>query len=114
VRARLLRRIGSTGNERAVAQDRDVTLPRWFAASGGFLVERNRTRVWTGHVDYVAETFGDLTGGWPPGHDDAGEWALAGEAIQLASAEAALRRKQTGLDRWARLVPHGRPETAGP
>jgi beta-glucosidase len=91
------------------------TLPRWFAASGGFLVERNRTQVWSRHVDYVAETFGDLAGGWqpvnetnyyaraayrgggwPPGHDDPAEWALAGEAIQLASAEAALRLKQTG------------------
>lgn len=91
------------------------TLPRWFAASGGFLVERNRTRVWARHVDFMAETFGDLAGGWqpvnetnyyaraayrgggwPPGHDDPGEWALAGEAIQLASAEAAVRLKQTG------------------
>ena len=119
-------------DERAVAHYREVltaaraarivpwvclhhfTLPRWFAATGGFLVERNRTQVWSRHVDYVAETFGDLVGGWqpvnetnyyaraayrgggwPPGHDDAAEWALAGEAIQLATAEAALRLKQT-------------------
>jgi beta-glucosidase len=91
------------------------TLPRWFTASGGFLVEQNRTEVWARHIDYVADTFGDLVrgwqpvnetnyypsaayraGGWPPGHDDRGEWALATEAIQLATAEAAVRLKQTG------------------
>ena len=91
------------------------TLPRWFAASGGFLVEQNRTGAWARHVDYVAETFGDLVGGWqpvnetnyyalaayrgggwPPGHHDLAEWALAGESIQLATAEAAVRLKQTG------------------
>ncbi|MEJ7582697.1 MAG: family 1 glycosylhydrolase [Acidimicrobiales bacterium] len=54
-----------------------------------FLVERNRTDAWSRHVDFVADTFGDLVagwqpvdetnyyamaayrgGGWPPGHDD--------------------------------------------
>jgi beta-glucosidase len=91
------------------------TLPRWFAADGGFLVERNRTDVWARHVDYVAETFGDLVrgwqpvnetnyypaaaylgGGWPPGHNDRQEWAMGTEAIHLATAEAAVRLKQTG------------------
>ncbi len=42
------------------------TLPRWFAAAGGFLVEANRTEVWARHVDFVAETFGDLVRGWQP------------------------------------------------
>jgi beta-glucosidase len=91
------------------------TLPRWFAASGGFLIEPNRTDIWARHVDYIADTFGDLVGGWqpvnetnyyaaaayrgggwPPGHRDNTEWALAGEAIHLATAEAAVRLKQTG------------------
>jgi beta-glucosidase len=91
------------------------TLPRWFAATGGFLVPSNRTDVWARHVDFVADTFGDLVrgwqpvnetnyyaaaayraGGWPPGHDDRGEWAVATEAIQLATAEAAVRLKQSG------------------
>jgi beta-glucosidase len=91
------------------------TLPQWFAAAGGFLVEENRTRRWARHVDFMAETFGDLVGGWqpvnetnyyaaaayrgrgwPPGHNDRQEWAVASEAIQLASAEAAVRLKQTG------------------
>ncbi len=91
------------------------TLPRWFADSGGFLVEANRTGAWTHYVDFVAETFGDLVrgwqpvnetnyyamaayrgGGWPPGHNDREEWATATQAIHLATAEAAIRLKQTG------------------
>jgi beta-glucosidase len=91
------------------------TLPRWFSASGGFLVERNRTGAWARHVDFVAETFGDLVGGWkpvnetniyarlayggmgfPPGTHDPDEWAQAHEAINLATAEAAVRLRQTG------------------
>lgn len=91
------------------------TLPRWFAGAGGFLVEANRTGAWARHVDFVAETFGDLVAGWkpvnetnyyaraayrgsgwPPGHDDHGEAAIADEAIHLATAEAAVRLKQTG------------------
>ena len=91
------------------------TLPRWFASAGGFLVEANRTGAWARHVEFVAETFGDLVagwqpvnetnyypfaayrgGGWPPGHNDAEEWAAAHEAIHLATAEAAVRLRQTG------------------
>ena len=91
------------------------TLPRWFTAAGGFLVERHRTDTWARHVDFVADTFGDLVagwqpvnetnyyaqlahraGGWPPGRDDRVEAAIANEAIHLATAEAALRLKQTG------------------
>lgn len=91
------------------------TLPRWFAASGGFLVGHNRTDAWARHVDFVADTFGDLVDGWqpvnetniygvaayrdggfPPGHNDRGEFAIATEAIQLATAEAAVRLQQTG------------------
>jgi beta-glucosidase len=63
----------------------------------------------------MAETFGDLAGGWqpvnetnlyawlhyggagfPPNHDDPDEMAAADEAIQLASAEAAVRLRGTG------------------
>jgi beta-glucosidase len=91
------------------------TLPRWFAAVGGFLVERNRTEAWARHVDWAAETFGDLVHGWqpvnepnfypvgayrgrtlPPGHDDRDEAAFVTEAILLATAEAAARLQQTG------------------
>jgi beta-glucosidase len=91
------------------------TLPRWFTDSGGFLVERNRSSTWARHVEFIAETFGDLARGWqpvnetnyyaaaaylgrgwPPGHNDRAEWATVSEAMQLATAEAALRLKQTG------------------
>jgi len=91
------------------------TLPRWFAEAGGFLVERNRLDFWTRHVDFVAETFGDLVrgwqpvnetnyypssayraGGWPPNHDDRDEWLRCTEQIHLATAEAAVRLRQTG------------------
>lgn len=91
------------------------TLPCWFTKRGGFLVETNRTEAWARHVDFVAETFADLVGGWkpvnetnyyafaayggggwPPGHNDRDEAAVVDEAIQLATAEAAVRLRQTG------------------
>jgi beta-glucosidase len=91
------------------------TLPRWFAEAGGFLAEPNRHEFWARHVEFVAETFGDLVrgwqpvnetnyyafaayrgGGWPPGHNDAAESALVSRAIHLATAEAAVRLRQTG------------------
>ena len=91
------------------------TLPRWFLETGGFLVEQNRTEVWRRHVDFVAESFGDLVAGWqpvnevnyyaraayggrgwPPGHKDPTEVAVVNEAMHLASAEAAVRLRQTG------------------
>ena len=91
------------------------TLPRWFLASGGFLTETNRTEIWRRHVDFVAETFGDLAAGWqpinetnyyaraayggrgwPPGHTDPTEVAVVNEAIHLANAEASVRLTETG------------------
>jgi beta-glucosidase len=91
------------------------TLPHWFVAEGGFLVEANRTDRWRRHVDFVAETFGDLVHGWqpvneinyyaraayggrgwPPGHNEADEVAVVHEAIHLAAAEAAVTLRQTG------------------
>ena len=91
------------------------SLPNWFAKLGGFLVEENRSKYWLEHVDFVAETFGDLvTGwqpvnetnyyataaylarGWPPGHNNVEEWLTVSEQMQLATAEAAVRLKQTG------------------
>jgi beta-glucosidase len=90
------------------------TLPAWFVDAGGFLVEDGRTGAWARHVDFVAETFGDLVAGWqpvneanyyaraayggrgwPPGHDDPAEVATVEEAIQLANAEAAVRLRET-------------------
>ena len=91
------------------------TLPTWFADKDAFLVESNRTTYWARHVDRMAELFGDLAYGWqpvnetnyyaricyrgtrfPPGHDDRAEELSANKAIHLATAEAAVRLKQTG------------------
>jgi beta-glucosidase len=79
------------------------------------LVETNRTEHWRRHVEFMAETFGDLAGGWkpvnetnyyagaayggrgwPPGHNDRAERALAAEQIHLANAEAAALLRGTG------------------
>jgi beta-glucosidase len=91
------------------------TLPRWFADEGGFLSPDNRIRYWGRHVEFVADTFGDLVGGWqpvnetnyyaagayrnrgwPPGRDDRDEWALVSENIFLATFEAAKTLGATG------------------
>lgn len=91
------------------------TLPRWFADAGGFLSDTNRTNAWARHVDFVAETFGDLVAGWqpinetnyyswaaygghgwPPGINNPAQRAQVDETIQLANAEAAIRLRQTG------------------
>jgi beta-glucosidase len=120
-------------DERAVAHYRDVltaareagiapwvclhhiTLPRWFAADGGFLAPGNWKEPWTRHVERVVDLFGDLVAGWQPvnetnyygliaylgngfapNHNDFQEYSAVTEAIQLATAEAAVRLKQTG------------------
>ncbi len=91
------------------------TLPRWFADEGGFLLDANRTGAWARHVEFMAETFGDLVHGWqpineanyyshaayggrgwPPGHDDSSERAMVDETMQLANAEAAVRLRRSG------------------
>ena len=84
------------------------TLPGWFADDeGGFLDPRARKYFWTRHVDWVAETFGDLTFGWkpinepvayafggwlagtiPPAENDFGRFALALESTLLANHDA--------------------------
>src|SRR5262249_22618037 len=80
------------------------TPPPSFAAKGAFLVERNR-ELWRRHVDFVADAFGDLAGGWqpvneaniypvvayrggglPPGRNDRDEFARVSEEIHLATA----------------------------
>lgn len=93
------------------------TLPGWFSVDErGFLDERSRSYYWPRHVDFVAETFGDLVFGWkpvnepyfyavlgwlagsgPPGVHDARRFLEALEAIHLANFDAALRLRETGL-----------------
>ncbi len=91
------------------------TLPRWFSELGGFANDTNRTGAWARHVNFMAETFGDLVSGWqpinetnyyshaaygghgwPPGIDDRALRAQVDETMQLANAEAALVLRQTG------------------
>ncbi len=84
------------------------TLPGWFADDeGGFTDARARGYFWPRHVDWVAETFGDLVSGWkpvnepvayafggwmageiPPGRSDFPAFAEALEATLLANHEA--------------------------
>jgi beta-glucosidase len=90
-------------------------LPRWFVDRGGFAEASNREGCWRRHVEFVAETFGDLVAGWkpvnepvayaaggwlgygnPPGHNDFEEFAQVLENVQLAEFEAAARLRQTG------------------
>src|SRR5689334_13818817 len=57
------------------------TLPGWFAEDeGGFLDDRARTYFWPRHVDFMAETFGDLVFGWKPINEPIayafGGWAM--------------------------------------
>ena len=91
------------------------TLPKWFADLGGFLVNNNRVTYWTRHVDFMANTFGDLVfgwqpvnetnyypaaaylgRGWSPWHNDRDEYRTVSQQMHLATAEAAVRLKQTG------------------
>ena len=84
------------------------TLPGWFSEDeGGFVDRQARSRYWHRHVDWVAETFGDLIHGWkpinepiafallgwrlgvhPPGRRDEAGFAEALEATHLANHEA--------------------------
>jgi beta-glucosidase len=89
------------------------SLPRWFSDAGGFAVEENRAKYWTRHVDFMADAFGDLAGGWKPvnevnyysgisGRADMGlgfsreEQRTVDTQIHLANAEAAATLRHTG------------------
>jgi beta-glucosidase len=85
-----------------------VALPGWFSEDqGGFVDDQGRSYLWPRHVDWVAETFGDLVSGWvpidqpgafatrgwatatgPPGLADPEEFAFALRAAHLANHEA--------------------------
>ncbi|MFJ8164257.1 family 1 glycosylhydrolase [Streptomyces sp. NPDC096136] len=91
-----------------------TALPVWFAAEGGFL-SPTAAAAWARHVDFVAETFGDLVDGWmpvnnpagyaekaylrgtfPPGHTSQEEFLTVLQAVHQADFEAALRLRGTG------------------
>lgn len=88
-------------------------LPRWLER-GGFRSTRVRER-WIRHVEFIAETYGDLVTGWkpvnepvayallgfligrnPPGSTDLAEAMEALEGAELASVEAAGILRQGG------------------
>jgi beta-glucosidase len=84
------------------------TLPGWFGTDlGGFGDDRTRRYYWARHVEWMAETFGELVSGWkpvnepvayayagyriglfPPGVADAEKWAKALRGTYLANHEA--------------------------
>jgi beta-glucosidase len=84
------------------------TLPGWFSDDmGGFLDDKGLSYYWPRHVDFVAETFGDLVAGWkpmnepvayagaayllgihPPGKTDPADFFAALEATHLANHAA--------------------------
>ncbi len=86
----------------------DFVLPGWFSEDQrGFFERSGRSLVWPRHVDWVAETFGDLIHGWvpmnepvtwsmrgwllgdiPPGRSDVARCAEALECALLAQHEA--------------------------
>ena len=85
------------------------SLPGWFADDlGGFRDAKTGRLVWSRHVDWVAETFGDLVAGWkpinepgfyalgshllgilPPAHRDRAEAHRVLETVHHAGADAA-------------------------
>jgi beta-glucosidase len=86
------------------------TLPAWVSDRGSFLDDDVRTRVWPRHIDFLAETFGDLVFGWkpinepsayaacgwlglgfPPGRRDVSEYLHVLQATHLANFEAGRR-----------------------
>ncbi len=95
----------------------DGTLPGWFAHDErGFADSRARSYYWSRHVEWVAETFGDLVHGWVPTHEP-NRWAYRGwisgrrppgllddvigfsaalEGLLLASVDAARRLRADG------------------
>src|SRR5688572_2590646 len=103
------------------------TLPGWFADDlHGFRDDKQGRLVWSRHVDWVAETFGDLVAGWkpineptfyalgshlfgalPPGRKDRNEAANVLKTIHRAGADAArlLRTPATPVATVQALVP---------
>ena len=91
------------------------TLPAWVSDQGSFLDEEVRTRTWPRHIDFLAETFGDLVFGWkpinepwayamcgwlglgfPPGHHDVSEFLHVLQATHLANFDAGRVLRGTG------------------
>ncbi len=85
------------------------TLPGWFGEDmAGFLDERARTYYWARHVEYMAETFGDLVFGWKPINEPIayafGGYAMGvippGVADVMEAAKALRATHLANLDAW--------------
>lgn len=94
-----------------------TALPRWLADFGGFL-SPDIAKYWSAHVDFVANTFGDLVHGWmpvngptgfalkgylwgshPPGHSDQSEAVQVLHTVHEANFTAAdTLRRATGRE----------------
>jgi len=92
------------------------TLPAWFVDDHGGMVDaKARDRYWRRHVEFMAETFGDVVFGWkpinepmafaycgwlggihPPGRKDMAEYLTALRASHLSNYAAAAILRQTG------------------
>ncbi len=94
------------------------TLPGWFGDDeGGFLDDRARGYFWPRHVDWVAETFGDLVAGWMPINEPVayafGAWLMG----VFPPGRTSFEDFATGLrnlhlanhDAWRLLGGHGAP-----
>ena len=90
------------------------TLPRWFAESGGFLVESNRTDVWARHVDFIAETFGELVAGWKPVNETNYYARSPTGPADGHPASTTLSRRRWWTKRSTSPPPRQRSRSAGP
>ena len=93
------------------------TLPVWFAEMGSFGDERARTYYWRRHIEFLAETFGDLVFGWKP-INEPHAYALCGWLLGVLPpgrrnmAEAARMLVATHLanhEAWLALRGGGKP-----
>ena len=103
------------------------TLPGWFADDQRGFLDDGALRTWLRHVDWVAETFGDLVHGWqpinepvvyaaggfltgdlPPGKQDMDDFRVVLRTIHEAGAQAArlLRGENQPVATIQALSPH--------
>jgi beta-glucosidase len=93
------------------------TLPAWFAAMGGFGDERARTYHWRRHIEFLAETFGDLVYGWKPVNEPhayaLGGWLLGvfppGRTDMAAARHMLVSAHLANHEAWKVLRGGGRP-----
>lgn len=93
------------------------TLPSWFTDAGGFLDKKSRETHWRGHLEFIAETFGDHVFGWQPINEPAAFTALGylsgmgppGLVDLSAFQDATKAIYLAWIDAWKALGGAGRP-----